>query len=757
MTRPNVARKQTGPFWLLAICFTLIGGIGAYVLAQDGSPKDDAPVDPPAAEQPSTPTDPDTTDAEEPGWGEVLQAKADTAFGEANYYIEPILFFDVSFGVFDPSLASIEKDLVDADGRLKDEIEKLEGDAEAEKAFNRFVEIGKQPTDPVLRDRIEPVVSVFKEVAELTSWADTIKQRPVARENLAEAREAYAKAKENFKSIRDTLTEEELEAAKAILAEEKAKYREVKAASKANVHSVPLIIVFLLLGAVFFTFRYGFVNLRLFGHSIAVIRGKYDNPDDHGEISHFQALTSALSATVGLGNIAGVAIAISQGGAGAVFWMWVVAFFGMSSKFTSCTLAQVYRKIGAESADRGTADETHKPLPGGREHVLGGPMIYLTQGMKDVFGKALGTPIGKVLAISFAFFAICGSLGGGNMFQGNQTFAILSDVVFHQSIEGEDELIGRVEQGDAAAAKELREKREAAQELKEQRKKEYAWVGGLGLAFMVGIVIVGGIKRIGEVTSRLVPTMCLFYVGVCLIIVVANAGRVPDMLADIVNGAFSREAVAWGGIMGVLVVGIKRGAFSNEAGLGSAAIAHSAAKTKEPVREGVVAMIGPFIDTIVVCTMTALAILITGAHKSGAAETFSDEGVGITARAFSDLAPQLTILLTIAVFIFAYSTMISWSYYGERASEYLFGHHGIWPFRIVFLLFVFLGPMVSLTNVIGFTDLLILSMAYPNILGMVFLSGKVAKLTKDYVCRLRSGEMKPYQPPPESADPTADI
>jgi len=507
--------------------------------------------------------------------------------------------------------------------------------------------------------------------------------------------------------------------------------------------SIPLIIVFLLLGGIFFTIRYAFVNIRLFRHALSVVRGTYDNPDDHGEISHFQALTSALSATVGLGNIAGVAVAISQGGPGAVFWMWIVAFFGMSSKFSSCTLAQMYRRITVEAKDHGSADESHASAPGHPQHVLGGPMVYLSEGIKDVLGPAW-KPFGTFLAGLFAFFAIMGSLGGGNMFQGNQTFAIFGDVIFEQRVENKGALLDRIEAGDEIAAAELAAAEVDARTRQSELKKKYAWVGGLIMMILVGLVIVGGIKRIGAVTSKLVPAMCLFYVGVCLIIVLSNAGEIPAMLASIFAGAFSSEAISWGGIMGVLVIGVKRGAFSNEAGLGSASIAHSAAKTNEPVREGVVAMIGPFIDTIVVCTMTALAILITGAHEAGSSGSFSNEGVGITASAFCSLSPSLTYLLAIAVFIFAYSTMISWSYYGERACEYLFGHKGIWSYRVVFLIFVFISPMISLTNVIDFTDLLILSMAYPNILGMIILSGKVSEKSKDYIRRLKAGEMKTY-------------
>lgn len=461
---------------------------------------------------------------------------------------------------------------------------------------------------------------------------------------------------------------------------------------------IPLIVVFLLCGGVFFTFRFGFINLRLFAHSFAVLRGKYDNPNDHGEVTHFQALTAALSATVGLGNIAGVALAITGGGPGAVFWMWFVAVFGMSSKFASCTLAQAYRKVEPED---GKAS---------REHVLGGPMLYLSEGMKEMLGKGFGTPLGKVLAIMFAFFAIGGALGGGNMFQANQTAEIVSFV----ALDGD---------------------------------KSYGWLVGVVMAVLVGLVMVGGIRRIGEVTSKIVPAMCAFYCLVCFVILVTNASAVPGLFADIFNAAFNFKAAGWGGFMGILVIGVKRGAFSNEAGLGSAAIAHSAAKTDEPVREGVVAMLGPFIDTIVVCTMTALTILVTQDRLDfdaleGMGSTL--KGAALTAQAFGTLHGFMPFMLCIAVFVFAYSTMISWGYYGERATEYLFGKTGIWPFRIVFLSFVVMGPMLTIGNVLDFTDLLILSMAYPNILGMIILSPKVAKMAKDYVRRLKSGEIKTY-------------
>ncbi len=446
------------------------------------------------------------------------------------------------------------------------------------------------------------------------------------------------------------------------------------------VRSIPVIVCVLFLGGFFFTIRYGFVNIRLFRHSIDVIRGRYDKPHHEGEVTHFRALTSALSATVGLGNISGVAVAISLGGPGAVFWMWFTAVFGMSLKFSSCTLAQLYRRIGEDG------------------RVLGGPMVYLEMGLKE---KGFAIP-GKIMAVVFSVLTILAAFGGGNMFQSNQTYKLFQ-----------------------------------AQVLGTQETAAWApWAFGVLLAIPVGIVIIGGIKRIGEVTARMVPTMCLFYCAVCATIILLNVTDVPQMFGSIFGQAFSSDAL-FGGFVGVLVQGMRRAAFSNEAGMGSAAIAHAAAKTDEPVREGVVAMIGPFIDTIVVCTMTALAILITGAHmKEGL------EGIEITAAAFGQLGPVVPYILFIAVFVFAFSSVISWGYYGERASEYLFGKGGILPYRVVYVAIVIVGPVLSLQAVIDFSDAVMLSMAFPNIVGMLFLSGKVKGLVDDYVARLRSGEMK---------------
>lgn len=453
--------------------------------------------------------------------------------------------------------------------------------------------------------------------------------------------------------------------------------------------TMPLILVVLILGGVFFTLRYGFVNVRMFGHCLQVIRGKYDRPDDQGEVSHFQALTSALSATVGLGNIAGVGVAITLGGPGAVFWMWIIAFFGMSMKFTSCSLAQYYRRVKPDGS------------------VLGGPMVYLEDGFRDRL-PALA-PIGRLLAVVYAVLTVMAAFGGGNMFQGNQTYNLME------------------------------------KQFPDIATEDRAWMFGLLLAILVGIVIIGGIRRIGEVTSKLIPLMCVGYCLACLAIIIKNYQEVPAMFSSIFSGAFAKESI-YGGFFGVLLQGAKRAAFSNEAGLGSAAIAHSAAKTDEPIREGIVAMIGPFIDTIIVCTMTALAILISAAHLTPDGDVRQEtEGVLVTARALASLGPVVPYVLCLAVFFFAYSTLISWSYYGERAVEYLFGPRGITPYRFVYLLFVIFGPILSLDAVINFSDMMLFSMSFPNIIGMVLLSGLISKKGSDYIRRLKSGEMKPVK------------
>ncbi|MCF8060417.1 MAG: alanine:cation symporter family protein [Bacteriovoracaceae bacterium] len=450
--------------------------------------------------------------------------------------------------------------------------------------------------------------------------------------------------------------------------------------------NLPLILFVMVSGGIFFTFRYGFLNLTMYRHAIDVVKGDYDHPDHEGDITHFQALTSALSATVGLGNIAGVAVAISVGGPGAVFWLWIVAFFGMCMKFSSCTFAQLYRV---------------KDSKGG---MLGGPMVYLNEGLKE-----RGHPkLGKFLGGFFAVMTIMASFGGGNLFQANQTYAII----------------------------------------KMQFPDVSAIVVGVTLAFLAGIVLLGGIKRIGAVTSKLVPFMCGFYVISCLAIIFANYEMVPDMFTQIFVQAFSPDA-AFGGFLAVMIQGVRRASFSNEAGLGSAAIAHSAAKTDEPVREGLVAMLGPSIDTHLVCTMTALAILITGANLDPEfAGGDGLVGVKMTALAFSSLGGWMPYALTVAIAVFAYSTVISWSYYGERATEYLFGDklggNAIKLYKFAYVFIIILGPLLSLENVVEFADLMLLSMAFPNILGMMYMSKVVKEKVDDYIARFKSGKMPKY-------------
>jgi len=431
---------------------------------------------------------------------------------------------------------------------------------------------------------------------------------------------------------------------------------------------MPLVVAWLLGGAVFFTIKMRFVNIRLFKHAIDLVRGKYDDPKQVGEVSHFQALTTALSATVGLGNIAGVAIAIGTGGPGATFWMILVGFLGMSSKFTECTLGQKYRKVRKDG------------------RIMGGAMHYLSEGLKEKKLKHLG----GLLAGLFCILCIGGSLGGGNSFQVVQSLDMIKTVVPFLS--------------------------------------EYSWAYGLLMAILVGLVIVGGIQSIAKVASLIVPTMCGIYLLACLFILGTHIGAIPAAITLILEQAFSPDA-AFGGFLGVLIIGVKRAVFSNEAGIGSAAIAHSAAKVKNPVEEGVVALLEPFIDTIVVCTMTALVIIITGAYLDPANSDLiaNNQGGALTSAAMGGVIPWFPYVLAVAVFLFAFSTMISWSYYGERCWVYLFGDGSSLFYKVLFLIFTFLGSIITATNILDFSDLMILGMAFPNILGLLLLSGLVKK------------------------------
>jgi AGCS family alanine or glycine:cation symporter len=455
--------------------------------------------------------------------------------------------------------------------------------------------------------------------------------------------------------------------------------------------TIPFAVLWLVLGAIFFTVRMGFVQFRLVGHAIQVTRGKYDDPDDKGEVSHFEALSAALSATVGLGNIAGVAIAISIGGPGATFWMILAGVLGMASKFTECSLGQMYRHERSDGS------------------VMGGAMYYLSDGLSDRGPLLAG--LGKVLAVMFAILCIGGSLAGGNSFQVNQSKDALAEIV---------PFLG-----------------------------EYGWVYGAVMTLAAGAVILGGLRRIADVASKIVPAMCGLYVAACLFVIISNADQVAGAFGTIIDGAFNPEA-GLGGVVGVLIVGFQRAAFSNEAGVGSAAIAHSAAKSHYAVREGIVALLEPLIDTVIVCTMTALVIVITGAYMkvdaTGAETVFNEyivggNGAGLTSQAFSTVIPWFKYVLGIAVVLFAFSTMISWSYYGERCFSWLFGDGYSIVYKVLFLSFSFLGSVITAKAVLDFGDLMILGMAIPNVLGVFFLTGKVKEKLDEYMELKRSGQM----------------
>jgi len=457
----------------------------------------------------------------------------------------------------------------------------------------------------------------------------------------------------------------------------------------------------LILGALFFTFYFRFINLTGFKTAVNIVRGKYDELDHHesiiaagdstpggdnvetiaiegaeGEVSHFQALTAALSATVGLGNIAGVAIAVSIGGAGATFWMIIAGLLGMASKFVECTLGVKYRDIDENGI------------------VYGGPMYYLTKGLKS---KGY-TGLGKVLAVVFAIFVIGGSFGGGNMFQVNQAF----------------QLVENITGGDTSFL------------------HDRGWLFGVVMAVLVGIVIIGGIKKIAKVTDKIVPFMVLIYVSASLFVLISRYDMIGDAFIQIFNGAFSPMGIA-GGAVGVLVQGFKRAAFSNEAGVGSASIAHSAVKTKFAASEGLVALLEPFIDTVVVCTMTALVLIITGNVAAENASLNDAQAILLTSGAFESVIWWFPWVLTGAVVLFAFSTMISWSYYGYQGWAYLFGRSKKmeYAYKLIFCLFVVVGSAASLGSVIGFSDAMIFAMMVPNMIGLVLLAPVVKEeLTK---------------------------
>ena len=479
----------------------------------------------------------------------------------------------------------------------------------------------------------------------------------------------------------------------------------VKLAFSGTYVSIPLVLIILILGALFFTIYFKFVNFTLIRTAVKIVKGDYDDIDHHaadaaegdstpggdvfetiavegaeGEVSHFQALTAALSATVGLGNIAGVAVAISLGGPGATFWMILAGFLGMATKFTECTLGVKYREV--------TEDGT----------VHGGPMYYLSKGLKE---KGLGG-LGKVLAIFFAIMCIGGSFGGGNMFQANQAAAQISGKLGFES-------------GAAGV------------------------IIGIVMAIIVGIVIIGGIKRIGSVTEKVVPFMAVIYVGAALVILGMHYSSIPEAFGLIYDGAFNSSA-ALGGIVGVLIVGFQRAAFSNEAGVGSSAIAHSAVRTKYSASEGIVALLEPFIDTVIICTMTALVLIITNIDGGFIEYGNSDvQGIELTAQAFNSTIPYFDWVLMIAAVLFAISTMLSWSYYGLQAWKYLFGKTKIadTTYKVIFLFFVIVGASISLGAVIDFSDAMIFAMVFPNIIGLIILAPKVSKELSRYKAAIK--------------------
>jgi alanine or glycine:cation symporter, AGCS family len=459
--------------------------------------------------------------------------------------------------------------------------------------------------------------------------------------------------------------------------------------------SFPWIVLWLVVAASIFTLYFGFIQFRAFKHAIQLVKGDYSDPNDAGEVSHFQALATALSGTVGLGNIAGVAVAVGIGGPGATFWMILAGLLGMASKFTECTLGVKYRN----------------EYPDGT--VSGGPMYYISKGFIE-----RKMPGGKIMAILFSIFCILGALGGGNMFQANQAHAQISGIL-----------------GDYPG-----------------------WITGVIFAAVVFAVIVGGIKSIARVTEKVVPFMGVLYVVAALVIIAANYHQIGWAFGQIFEGAFTGLGIA-GGFVGALIQGFKRAAFSNEAGVGSAAIAHSAVRTKEPITEGFVSLLEPFIDTVVICTMTALVITISGQLMVDPATgnylmdgnmiqtVGGTSGVALTSAAFASAFSWFPYVLAIAVVLFAFSTMISWSYYGLKAWTYLFGEskRAELTFKVVFCVFVVIGAAASLGPVIDFSDAAIFAMAVVNIAALYVLMPIVKKELNSYLSRLKSGEIKRFK------------
>ncbi len=465
---------------------------------------------------------------------------------------------------------------------------------------------------------------------------------------------------------------------------------------------IPWILMWLVIAAAVFTFYFGFIQFRAFGLAIDHVRGKYSSPDDPGEVSHFQALSTALSGTVGLGNIAGVAVAVSIGGPGATFWMILAGLMGMATKFTECTLGVKYRDVHEDGT------------------VSGGPMYYLSKGLAEKGMESFG----RVLAVLFAIFCVLGALGAGNMFQANQVHAQMVAIT-----------------GGAS----------------QSALNDYGWATGLVLSLALFLVIVGGIKWIARVAEAVVPFMAAIYLFTAAVILVMHYDKIGWAFGQIFMGAFTGLGIA-GGIVGALIQGFKRAAFSNEAGFGSAAIAHSAVRTKEPITEGFVSLLEPFIDTVVICTMTALVIVITGvlhtdpqtglyvwnAEVGRIATTENLSGVELTSAAFGEVFNWFPYVLALAVTLFAFSTMMAWSYYGMKAWTYLFGEGRTreLTFKIMFCLFIIVGAAMELDAVINFADASVFSMALFNIIGLYILMPVVKGELASYLARLESGEIR---------------
>lgn len=449
---------------------------------------------------------------------------------------------------------------------------------------------------------------------------------------------------------------------------------------------VPFIVVWLIAGAIFFTFYLKFINFRGLKHGVDLAFGRYTKHAGKGETSHFQAVSTALSSTVGLGNIAGVAVAISMGGPGATFWLIIAGLLGMSSKFAECTLGVKYRKMSAEGV------------------VSGGPMYYLRDGLKE-----RGLPkLGLFLAYSFAIIVAFATFGIGNMFQSNQIHAQLS-VMF------------------PAIA-------------------PFGFWVGVVLAVMTGLVILGGIKSIAKVSEKIFPFMALVYIIMCLMIIFTHIEKLGEACQLIINGAFHPDAMK-GGFVGVLITGFRRAAFSNEAGIGSAAIAHSTVKTAKPVTEGYVALLEPFIDTVIICTMTALTLIFTGFYQNPG----NLEGAQLTSAAFESFAWWAPYVLLLCMFLFAYSTLIGWSYYGVKGFDFIFG--GLFErvfgkriyaekfYQVLFLMVIVVGTTTSLNTIIDFSDMLVLLMSVPNILGLYILAPVLKKEVKAYRLALKADKL----------------